>query len=99
MLSNISKCYCCKELEGCSEALDSDIVCEDIAEGQQLVCITQHNGFRPVCLEKCSLRFAVVKYHKKDKQAYKKTGSEERIVGGLFVSLRSFSLIRFFYYL
>ncbi|XP_078363732.1 uncharacterized protein LOC144647935 [Oculina patagonica] len=77
-LTNISECYCCKELEGCCEALTSEIVQEDLEEGQELLCITEHPGFRPVCLEKWSLRLASGKYRTKAKQAYKKTGSEER---------------------
>lgn len=43
-----------------------------------LKCITEHPGFRPVCLEKWSLRLASGKYRTRDKQSYKKTGSEER---------------------
>ena len=77
-LRNISECYCCKELEGCCEALESDIVVEDLEEGDVLKCITEHPGFRPVCLEKWSLRLANGKYHKKDKGYYKKVASEER---------------------
>ncbi|KAL9978424.1 hypothetical protein ACROYT_G015937 [Oculina patagonica] len=75
------ECYCCKELEGCCEALTSEIVQEDLEEGQELLCITEHPGFRPVCLEKWSLRLASGKYRTKAKQAYKKTGSEERYNG------------------
>ena len=80
LLTNISECYCCKEIEGCCEALTSDIVREDLVEGQELACITQHPGFRPVCLEKWSLRLAASKYKTRDRQRYKKTGSEERSV-------------------
>lgn len=71
-LINISECYCCKEIEGCCEALTSEIVLNDLEEGQELRCITEHPGFRPVCLEKWSLRLASGKYRTKGKQAYKK---------------------------
>ncbi|CAH3151818.1 unnamed protein product [Porites lobata] len=88
-LRNISECYCCKELEGCCEALESDIVVEDLEEGDVLKCITEHPGFRPVCLEKWSLRLANGKYHKKDKGYYKKVASEERYLGS--TAYREFS--------
>ena len=58
--------------------MESDIVVEDLEEGDVLKCITEHPGFRPVCLEKWSLRLASGKYHKKDKGYYKKVASEER---------------------
>ena len=60
--------------------LTSEIVQDDLEEGQELRCITEHPGFRPVCLEKLSLRLASGKYRTKAKQGYKKTGSEERCV-------------------
>ena len=34
LLTNISKFYCCKELEGIVESLTSEIVLEDLEEGQ-----------------------------------------------------------------
>ena len=78
LLTNISECYCCKELEGCVEFLKSEIVLEDLEKGQELCCVTEHPGFRPVCLEKWSLRLAGGKYRTKAREYYKKTGSEER---------------------
>lgn len=56
----------------------SDIIGEDLNEGQVSTYITKHPGFRPVCLEKWSLRLAGVKHRTRDGQRYKKTGSEER---------------------
>lgn len=50
------------------------IVVEDLEEGEVLKYITEQPGFRPVCLEKLSLRLA----SGKDKGYYKKMGSEER---------------------
>ena len=32
LLQNANECYCCSKLEGCVEALESDIVREDITE-------------------------------------------------------------------
>ncbi|CAH3153488.1 unnamed protein product, partial [Porites lobata] len=78
LLTNISECYCCKELEGCVESLTSEIVLEDLEEGQELCCVTEHPGFRPVCLEKWSLRLAGGKYRTKAREYDKKTGSDER---------------------
>ena len=72
LLRNISEYYCCKELEGCVEAMTCDLVREDLGEGEELKCVTEHPGFRPVCLEKSSLRMASSKYRKRDKQTYKK---------------------------
>ena len=77
-LQNISECYCCCELDGCVEALASDIVLQDLPEGTKLTCITQHPGFNPVCLQKWSLRLAADKYRTKGKKKYGQSGSEER---------------------
>ena len=49
LVHNISECYCCKELEGCAEALESDLVVQDLGEGATVDCITSHPGFAPVC--------------------------------------------------
>ncbi|CAH3185335.1 unnamed protein product [Porites evermanni] len=78
LLTNISECYCCKELEGCVESLSSKLVLEDLEKGQESCCVTEHPGFRPVCLEKWSLRLAGGKYRTKAREYYKKTGSEGR---------------------
>ena len=78
LLTNISECYCCKELAGCVESLTREIVLEDLEEGKELCCITEHPGFRPVYLEKWSLRLAGGKYRTKERVYYMKTGLEER---------------------
>ena len=77
-LQNVSECYCCSELEGCSESMESDLVLQDIPLDVKLTCITEHPGFNPVCLQKWSLRLASWKYKTKSKQRYKQTGTEER---------------------
>lgn len=79
-LQNISECYCCQELDGCVEAFTSEPVLQDLAPNAKLVCITDHPGFNPVCLEKWSLRLAADKYKTKGKKKYGQTGSEERWV-------------------
>jgi len=48
-LLNTSQCYCCCELDGCMEALVSDIVLQDLPEGTKLTCITGHPGLQAVC--------------------------------------------------
>ena len=82
LLQNISECYCCQELDGCRESLESDIdiVRQDLQDDETLKCITEHPGFQPVCLEKWSLRLAALKYKTKAKKHYKQKGNEERFV-------------------
>lgn len=89
LLQNLSECYCCKELEGCKEALDTELVVRDIQPNVKLQCITQHPGFRPVCLEKWSLRMAADRFRTKSKAKYKETGSEERYLRS--IAYREFS--------
>ena len=43
LLANISECYRCKELEGCCEALTSDIVLTELQEGHVLCCDNNRN--------------------------------------------------------
>ena len=50
--------------------MNSDLVLQDLADGQEIKCITEHPGFRPVCLEKWSLRMAADKFRTKGKQRY-----------------------------
>lgn len=76
LLQNASECYCCTELEGCIESLESDIVKEDLADGTVLKCVTEHPGFNIVCQQKWSLRSAADKYKTKGKAKYRQTGSE-----------------------
>lgn len=46
LLKNISEYYCCKELEGCVEGMTCDLVREDLGEGEELKCVTEHPGFQ-----------------------------------------------------
>lgn len=80
LLQNISECYCCKELEGCGESLETDLVQQDFSPNTSLNCVTDHPGFNPVCLQKWSLRMAAGKFKTKGKQQYRQKGSEERLV-------------------
>ncbi|XP_015754353.1 PREDICTED: uncharacterized protein LOC107334001 [Acropora digitifera] len=89
LLQNISECYCCQELDGCRESLESDIVRQDLQDDETLKCITEHPGFQPVCLEKWSLRLAALKYKTKAKQHYKQKGNEESFLRS--VAYRQFS--------
>jgi hypothetical protein len=77
-LSNWQECNCCCELDGCQESLSSEIVQQDLGDEDNIVCVTQHPGFRPVCLEKWSLRMAAWTYKTKGKQRYKQLAGEER---------------------
>jgi len=65
-------------LDGCVEALTSELVINDLAPGSEPICITQHPGFNPVCLQKWSLRLAADKYRTKGKKKYSQKGAEER---------------------
>lgn len=80
LLKNISECYCCQELDGCVESMASDLVREGLPQGQNLSCITDHPGFKPVVLDKWSLRMAISRFNTKEKKTYKQTGSEERLM-------------------
>jgi len=66
-LQNISERYCCRQLDGCVEALTSKLVTNDLAPGLELTCITQHPGFNPVCLQKWNLSLGADKYQTKGK--------------------------------
>ena len=76
LLGNAYDCYCCRELEGCEEAMNSEEVKQDLhADGIQhghgdVKCVTQHPGFNPVCLQKWSLKLAADKYKTKNKTKY-----------------------------
>ena len=88
-LVNISECYCCRELDGCVESLESDIVQDDLKEqissevrsaapNEHEMCITRHPGFDAVCLQKWSLRLASGKFGTKSGHRYRQTDTEER---------------------
>ena len=76
-LTNWQECQCCSELDGCKESLSTDIVQKEL-NNEAIKCITQHPGFRPVCLERWSLRMAAWQYKTKGKERYKQRADEER---------------------
>ena len=53
---------------------------QDLDKDETLKSITEPPGFRPVCLEKWSLRLAASKYKTKAKQQYTQKGNEDRFV-------------------
>ena len=58
--------------------MSSELVLQDPPKGTTIKCITDHPGFKPVYLEKWSLRMAADKFRTKTKQRYQQTGTEER---------------------
>lgn len=75
-LENAKECKCCVELPKCADALQHRWVKEECKE--ELKCITQHPGFRVVCLERWSLRQAADKYKTLQNKKYKNLGAERR---------------------
>ena len=73
LLENPRECKCCKEVEGCAKALVDELV---LSEAGNISCVTQHPGFKPVVLEKWSLRQAADRYRTKDFTKYYQKGSE-----------------------
>lgn len=75
-LANISECYCCTELDGCQESLQTEWVIQEV--GSHLVCVTDHPGFNPVCLQKWSLRLSADRFKCQNNQRYRQTETEEK---------------------
>ena len=59
------------ELVGCTESLSTEIVKQELGDAENIVCITQHPGFKPVCLERWSLRMAAWNYKTKGNERYR----------------------------
>ena len=78
LLRNIRECYCCQELDGCVESLASDLAQEALPEGQNLSCITDHPGCKPVVLDIWSLRMAVSRFNTKEKKTYKQYRQDQK---------------------
>ena len=53
---------------------------QDLPEGTTIKCITDHPGFKPVCLEKWSLRMAADKFRTKKQERKKGEGDESLCV-------------------
>ena len=58
--------------------LYTDIVKQELGDAENIVCITQHPGFRPVYLERWSLRMAAWTYKTKGNERYRQQADEER---------------------
>ena len=89
LLQNAMECRCCLEIDLCVEAINDELVFREL--GCVPSCMTQHPGFRPVCLEIWSLRLASTKYKTRKEQRYRHTGSvpEEKFLRS--VSYREFT--------
>lgn len=78
LLVNEKEAQCCQEIEGCIEALRTELVLQEV--GAVPHCITLHPGFDSVCLATWSLRLAGRKFRKIDGKKYKVQGDENRQV-------------------
>ncbi|XP_028418667.1 uncharacterized protein LOC114544290 [Dendronephthya gigantea] len=76
LLQNEKESKCCQEVEGCGEALSSDIIMQEMSAVPK--CITLHPGFSDVCLSIWSLRLAGPKFRRIDRQKYKMGSDENR---------------------
>ncbi|XP_046841138.1 uncharacterized protein LOC124435242 [Xenia sp. Carnegie-2017] len=74
LLQNPQEAWCCQELKPVAESLTHQSVLADLSSIP--CCVTLHPGFKPVCLEKWSLKMAARKYKTKEQRRYKETGSE-----------------------
>ena len=63
LLQNSRETRCCKEIDRCIKALESDEVLEDVEIPPN--CITNHPAFNSNCLGKWTLRLAASHYKKK----------------------------------
>ncbi|XP_046857797.1 uncharacterized protein LOC124451204 [Xenia sp. Carnegie-2017] len=74
LLQNPLEAWCCQELKSVAESLTHQSVLADLSTIP--CCVTLHPGFRPVCLEKWSLKMAARKYKTREQRRYRETGSE-----------------------
>ena len=88
-VDNAKECKCCTEIPQCMDALQDKWVIEEA--GEELLCITQHPGFRAVCLERWSLKLAADKYKTLENKRYKNTGEEKRYGNNFKLYLYFFS--------
>lgn len=78
LLQNAMECQCCHEIEGCVQSLSCNLVLRELHSPPG--CVTLHPGFRPVCLNRWSLRSAAAKYKTQDGTRYRQTGTEEEFL-------------------
>ncbi|XP_046861206.1 uncharacterized protein LOC124454435 [Xenia sp. Carnegie-2017] len=74
LLQNPLEAWCCQELKFVAESLTHQSVLADLSTIP--CCVTLYPGFRPVCLEKWSLKMAARKYKTSEQRRYRETGSE-----------------------
>ena len=74
LLQNEKECKCCREVQGCVKAINDEIVLEESI--LNIICITEHPAFKPVVLERWSLRQAADRYTTRDYRKYHKKGCE-----------------------
>ena len=75
-LTKPKECSCCTEIDQCAVALSDGSVVEEV--GSIPKCKTEHPGFRPLCLERWSLKYAADRYKTKFGRRYPQTNSESR---------------------
>ncbi len=78
LLVTEKEAQCCQEIDGCIEALKSELVVQEV--GSVPHCITLHPGFGSVCLAPWSLRQAGRKFRKLDGRKYTVQNDENRLV-------------------
>ena len=76
LLTKPKECISCTEIEQCTVALNDASVVQEV--GSVPACITDHPGFRPLCLEKWSLKYAADRYKTKFGSRYRQKNSESR---------------------
>ena len=74
LLENAKECHCCKEVQGCKEALQDERVIDEI--GSTPGCITLHPAFRAVCLEPWALRQLAGKFKTRIGRRYRQRDNE-----------------------
>jgi len=75
MVTKSEECFCCSEIDRCQEKLEE----LDEEEWQACMCITEHPGFKTVCLDIWVLETAAVGFKTRQKRSY----TELREKGGM----------------
>ncbi|XP_028408361.1 uncharacterized protein LOC114530939 [Dendronephthya gigantea] len=78
LLHNAKECQCCVEIEECEEALNSELVMQELERENPPSCIVDHPGFNSVCLDKWSLRLTATKLRTRKKEQYRQTSTEDK---------------------
>lgn len=78
LLENAKECQCCQEIEQCVDANNEYRVLEELGEAP--ACVTNHPGFKPVCLNPWTLELLADQYKTMQQARYRNLGSEKRQV-------------------